>query len=180
MVIMIVMVVRVIIMTVTFVTMVVMLMGIVVTIFGIFFLAPDIRLIPGCLDEYLECGVQVNDHDEEYEAEKSENREKYELQSYNAKKCNNARSHEGKYEKEECDDDRPEVEENHRIVELGGDTDVPDCHSCWCWERLSDSFFFEDDEHFRIGKTHIHKKWEYKVAKHDIGNWCEVCRSEYS
>ena len=58
-------------------------------IFRIFLLTPDIGLIPSRLDEYLESRVQMHDHDEEDETQKPEDGEKKELHSNDTEESNN-------------------------------------------------------------------------------------------
>lgn len=75
------------------------------TIFLIFLLAPHICLIPSGFYKYLECRIQVDDHEEEEKGDNAKYCQKQKLESHNAKKRDNARSDEWEYEEEERDDD---------------------------------------------------------------------------
>ena len=133
---------------------------IMVPIFRIFLLTPDIGFIPSRLDEYLESRIQMDNYNEEDETQKPENREKKELHSNDTKKCDNTWSHKRKHEKKYGDENRSEVEEDHCIIELCGYPDMTYCHSSRSRERSCDSLILENDKHLRIGKTHIDKEGE--------------------
>ena len=98
-------------------------------VFSIFFLAELIRFIPCCLDEYLECRVQMHDKYKEYETQHTEYDEKYYLYSHDREECDDTRYREGKHEKYDRDYDRTKIEKDHRIVELHRDTDMTYCHT---------------------------------------------------
>lgn len=161
-----------IIMSVCIVSMIVMpvrivSMCIMMTVSLIFRFTEHICLIPCRLDKYLECRVQVYYHEEEYEWDESEKSEKKELHTHDREKCDHCRDDEWKHEKKECYEDRPEIEEYRRVVELHRDTDMPDCHTSRCWERCDRPLAFEYDEHLRIRKTHIQKECKDQIDKHN-------------
>ena len=62
---------------------------IMVPIFRIFLLTPDIGLIPSRLDEYLESRIQMDNYNEEDETQKPEDGEKKELHSNDTEESNN-------------------------------------------------------------------------------------------
>ena len=99
-----------------------------VTVIFIFIFTPHIRLIPGRLDKDLEGWVQVNDHEEKSETDDPENGEKKEFHTEECEKCDNTWCDEGENEKKECYEYSPQIEEDHRIVELECYTDMRDCH----------------------------------------------------
>ncbi len=166
-------------MTVVAVSIVVIIMS-AMSIFGIFFLAELVGLIPRCFDEYLKCGIQMNDDDEEYETHYPEYRKEKEFYTHECKEGNNSGCNEWKNKEEDCDKNCPQIEENHGEVELHRDSYIPDRHSSWCRECCYCSFPLEDNEELRIGETHIQKKWEYEVHEHDIWYWCKIFLPKYA
>lgn len=149
-------------------------MCIMMTISLILRFTEHICLIPCRLDKYLECRVQVYYHEEEYEWDESEKSEKKELHTHDREKCDHCRNDERKHEKKECYEDRPEIEEYRRIVELHRDTDMSHCHTSRCWECCDRPLTFEYDEHLRIRKTHIQKECKDQIDKHDPWYWYKV------
>ena len=147
---------------------------IMVPIFRIFLLTPDIGFIPSRLDEYLESRIQMDNYNEEDETQKPEDGEKKELHSNDTEESDNTRSHKRKHEKKYGDENRSEVEKDHCIVELCGYPDMTYCHTGRGRERCRDSLILENDEHLRIGKTHVDKEWEDEIPRHNIGDGCEV------
>ena len=70
------------------------------------------------------------DNEKKEKAKYGENRKEYYTHLHDGEKCNHRRYEKWEYEKKERNEDRPEVEEDHRIVEMHRDTDMPHCHSC--------------------------------------------------
>ena len=121
----------------------------------IFFFTRLVRLVPGCLYEDLECRVQVDDHEEKSETDNPKDREEDNLYFCDREKRDNRRNQKGEHEKKYRYDNRPKVEEDHRIVEMESDPDMSYCHACRWREGCDDSLILEYDKEFRIRETHI-------------------------
>lgn len=162
------------------VVVVVMSRVMIVIIFSIFFFTELIGLIPRCFYEYLECRIQMDDEDEEYETENTKYHKKYYLYTDDREKCDYTRNNKRKYEKYDSYEYRSKVEEYHRIVELHSDTDMTYCHSCGKRERFYNSAILKDYKKFCIRETHVQEECKYKISRHDIRNRNKKLLSEYS
>ena len=150
-------------------------MGIVLfIIFAILFFTEHVCLIPGRLDEYLECRIQMDDHEEEGETDEWEDREEDRTDFHDREKCDNGWYDEGENEKYESYEYSPKIEEDHRIVEMECDPDMTYRHPSGCWECSDGSLILEYDKKLRIGEAHIQKKSEDQIGSHDPGNDPEV------
>ena len=143
-------------------------------IFAILFLTEHICLIPGRLDEYLECRIQMDDHKEEGKTDESEDREEDRTDFHDREKCDNGWYDEGENEKYESHEYSPKIEEYHSIVEVECDPYMAYCHPSGCWECSDGSLILEYDKKLRIGEAHIQKKSEDEIGSHDPGNDPEV------
>ena len=143
-------------------------------IFAILFLTEHVCLIPGRLDEYLECRIQMDDHEEEGKTDKGEDGKEDRTDFHDREKCDNRRYDKWENEKYESYEYSPKIEEYHRIVEVECDTDMTYCHPSRCGECSDGSFIFEYDKKLRIGEAHIQKKSEDQIGSHDPGNDPEV------
>jgi hypothetical protein len=94
----------------------------------IFFFTHEICFIPSSFDKYFESRIEMHDDDEEYEGEHSKNEEESNLYRNNSKPRDDGRDYKREYEKEDGNDKGPQIEKNHRVVELHRDANMPNCH----------------------------------------------------
>jgi hypothetical protein len=121
-------------------------------------------------------------HDE-YKEDKTNNTEygkEDNLYSCEGKERNDTRDDEWENEEYECHEYGTEVEEDHREVELPGDSYMSHSERSRCREGCDRSLSFEDDKKLRIRKAHIDKKSKTEVSPHDDADTREVSDSEHT
>lgn len=122
----------------------------------------------------------MSNQDEKYPTGNQWDRDKYHLHPENTEEGDHTR--EGKWEdqKEKCYEDRPEIEEDHRVVELDRDIDMTYRHTGRGSEGFDYPHVFEYDEILRICKTHIQKEGKEEVSTHHVADHDEIFLSEES
>lgn len=112
----------------------------------------------------------MHDENKQDETNNSEYWEEDNFHRHDSEEGNHTRYGKWEYEKYERDDDSTEIEENHREVESSRDIDMSNSESSRGSEWFERMLAFEDDEEFRISKTHIDKECEEQIHRHDGGN----------